>query len=158
VPSRALQAGHARRIVAALLQDGWGVAVTGGVAEADLGRQAAAPGAVDLSGRTSLAQLAAILRRAECLVAGNTGPAHLAAAVGTPVVSLFSPVVPVERWQPYGVASIVLGDQEAACRDTRARECPIPGHPCLGEITPAQVVSAVEALATRRPTTRAGAA
>jgi ADP-heptose:LPS heptosyltransferase len=158
VPSRALQAGHARRIVAALLQDGWGVAVTGGVAEADLGRQAAAPGAVDLSGRTSLAQLAAILRRAECLVAGNTGPAHLAAAVGTPVVSLFSPVVPVERWQPYGVASIVLGDQKAACRDTRARECPIPGHPCLGEITPAQVVSAVEALATRRPTTRAGAA
>ena len=158
VPSRALQAGHARRIVAALLQDGWGVAVTGGVAEADLGRQAAAPRAVDLSGRTSLAQLAAILRRAECLVAGNTGPAHLAAAVGTPVVSLFSPVVPVERWQPYGVASIVLGDQEAACRDTRARECPIPGHPCLGEITPAQVVSAVEALATRRPTTRAGAA
>jgi heptosyltransferase III len=158
VPSRALRAGHARRIVAALLQDGWGVAVTGGAAEADLGRQATAPGAVDLSGRTSLAQLAAVLRRAECLVAGNTGPAHLAAAVGTPVVSLFSPVVPVERWQPYGVASIVLGDQEAACRNTRARECPIPGHPCLGEITPAQVVSAVEALATGRPTTRAGAA
>ena len=158
VPSRALRAGHARRIVSALLQDGWGVAVTGGRAEADLVRQATAPGAIDLSGRTSLAQLAAILRRAECLVAGNTGPAHLAAAVGTPVVSLFSPVVPVERWQPYGVASIVLGDQKAACKDTRARECPIPGHPCLGEITPAQVVSAVQTLATRRPTTRRGAA
>ncbi|MGH8823451.1 MAG: glycosyltransferase family 9 protein [Jiangellaceae bacterium] len=158
VPSRALRAGHARRIVSALLQDGWCVAVTGGLAEADLVRQATAPGAIDLSGRTSLAQLATIIRRAECLVAGNTGPAHLAAAVGTPVVSLFSPVVPVERWQPYGVASIVLGDHDAACKDTRARECPIPGHPCLGKITPAQVVSAVQTLATRRPTTRRGAA
>jgi ADP-heptose:LPS heptosyltransferase len=134
--------------------------VTGAPAERDLVRQAAAPGAADLTGRTSLAELAAVLRRAACLVAGNTGPAHLAAAVGTPVVSMFSPVVPVERWHPYGVPSVVLGDQDAACRDTRARECPTPGHPCLGEVEPAEVVAAVESLVTdgRPATTRAGAA
>ena len=49
---------------------------------------------------TSLAELAGVLERAACVVVGNTGPAHLAAAVGTPVVSLFAPVVPAERWAP----------------------------------------------------------
>lgn len=160
VPSRALRADHARRIVSALLDGGWDVAVTGAPAERDLVRQAAAPGALDLTGRTSFAELAAVLRRAACLVAGNTGPAHLAAAVGTPVVSMFSPVVPIELWHPYGVPSVVLGDQDAACRDTRARECPTPGHPCLGEVESAEVVAAVESLVTegRPATTRAGAA
>ncbi|HMG31591.1 MAG TPA: glycosyltransferase family 9 protein [Jiangellaceae bacterium] len=160
VPARALGADHARRIVSALLDSGWDVAVTGAPAERDLARQATAPGAVDLTGRTSLAELAAVLRRAACLVAGNTGPAHLAAAVGTPVVSMFSPVVPVERWHPYGVPSVVLGDQDAACRDTRARECPTAGHPCLSEVEPAEVVAAVESLVTagRPATTSAGAA
>ncbi len=81
------------------------------------------------------------------MVAGNTGPAHLAAAVGTPVVSLFAPVVPAERWAPYGVPSVVLGDQWERCRDTRARECPVPGHPCLSGVPPAAVTEAVAALA-----------
>jgi len=102
---------------------------------------------MDLSGRTDLATLAAVIAGAECLVVGNTGPAHLAAAVGTPVVSLFSPVVPMERWAPYGVPTIVLGDQRQACRDSRARDCPIPGHPCLTSVTPDEVVSAVDRLA-----------
>jgi ADP-heptose:LPS heptosyltransferase len=76
---------------------------------------------------------------------GNTGPAHLAAAVGTPVVSLFSPVVPASRWAPHG-PHVVLGDQDAPCRDSRARECPVPGHPCLDRVTPDQVVTAVAEL------------
>ena len=66
---------------------------------------------------------------------GNTGPAHLAAAVGTPVVSLFAPVVPAARWAPYGVPSVLLGDQDAPCRGTRATDCPVPGHPCLASVT-----------------------
>jgi ADP-heptose:LPS heptosyltransferase len=81
-------------------------------------------------------------------VAGNTGPAHLAAAVGTPVVPLFAPVVPAARWAPYGVPTVLLGDQDAPCRDTRARECPVPGHPCLTSVTPQDVVAAVEKLCT----------
>ena len=63
------------------------------------------------------------------------------------MVSLFSPVLPMERWAPYGVPTIVLGDQQQACRDSRARDCPIPGHPCLTSITPNEVVSAVDRLA-----------
>ena len=72
------------------------------------------------------------------------------AAVGTPVVSLFSPVVPAERWAPYGVPTVLLGDQGAACRGTRARECPVPGHPCLGGVDVADVVAAVGRLAGMR--------
>ncbi|WP_139123202.1 glycosyltransferase family 9 protein, partial [Cellulosimicrobium cellulans] len=107
--------------------------------------------ATDLSGRTDLAGLAAVLAGAACVVVGNTGPAHLAAAVGTPVVSLFAPVVPADRWAPWGVPTVVLGDQDAPCRGTRARECPVPGHPCLTGIGPHEVADAVERLAPASP-------
>ncbi len=104
---------------------------------------------VDLGGRTSLPQLAAVLDRAAVVVAANTGPAHLAAAVGTPVVSLFAPTVPAVRWAPYGVPHVLLGDQQAACRETRATWCQIPGHPCLTSVTAHDVCEAVTELAGR---------
>jgi len=54
--------------------------------------------------------------------------------------------VSAQRWAPYGVPMVLLGDQQAPCRDTRARDCPVPGHPCLGVITPAAVTAAVASL------------
>jgi ADP-heptose:LPS heptosyltransferase len=102
---------------------------------------------VDLGGLVDLAGLAEVLAGAEVVVVGNTGPAHLAAAVGTPVVSLFSPVVPAARWRPWGVPLVLLGDQEAACAGSRGRVCPVPGHPCLDGVAVAEVVAAVERLA-----------
>ncbi|MEH0108466.1 glycosyltransferase family 9 protein [Tersicoccus sp. MR15.9] len=161
VPSRALTTEHAATLAVCLAAAGRTVVVTGGPAEADrcadvVARAlACAPDAtiVSIAGRTSLAELAAVLDAAACVVVGNTGPAHLAAAVGTPVVSLFSPVVPAERWAPHGVPTVLLGYQHAACRDTRARECPVPGHPCLSEVGGADVVAAVAALTTNRTTT-----
>jgi ADP-heptose:LPS heptosyltransferase len=107
----------------------------------------AADGAVtDLGGRTSLARLAAVLAGADAVLVGNTGAAHLAAAVGTPVVSLFAPVVPAARWAPYGVPHVLLGDQSAPCRDSCAVRCPVPGHPCLAGVTAAQACDALDAL------------
>jgi ADP-heptose:LPS heptosyltransferase len=147
VQARSLDPAHARAIVTALVADGWPVVVTGGPADLELTACAAAPGAIDLGGRTDLAGLAAVLRAAETVVVGNTGPAHLAAAVGTPVVSLFAPVVPAARWRPWGVPYVLLGDQDAACRFTRSRVCPTPGHPCLSTVSPRQVASAVRDLA-----------
>ncbi|MFS0705216.1 glycosyltransferase family 9 protein, partial [Cellulomonas sp. 179-A 9B4 NHS] len=157
VPARAPAPDHARAIVAALAAAGRTVLVTGGPNERDLaahvaarpdgGPDVGAAPVVDVAGRTSLAGLAAVLAGADAVVVGNTGPAHLAAAVGAPVVSLFSPVVPADRWSPWAVPSVVLGDQEAPCAGSRARECPVAGHPCLSSVTPAQVVAAVDALA-----------
>ncbi|RPF21704.1 glycosyltransferase family 9 protein [Myceligenerans xiligouense] len=139
-----------------LAGDGWEVLVTGSAVERDLTSYVAGDHAVDLGGRTSLAELAAVLRAARCAVVGDTGPAHLAAAVGTPVVSLFAPVVPLEHWAPYGVPQFVLGDQGAACRGTEARRCPVFGHPCLASVTPDQVSGAVERLARRPAAASAG--
>ncbi len=147
-PARAPEPRHAREIVAELGRRGHRVVVTGGQDERWLGAFVSqGQGHVaDLSGRGDLTALAAVLRGARCAIVGNTGPAHLAAAVGTPVVSLFAPVVPAERWAPWGVPSVLLGDQRAACRDSRARTCPTPGHPCLGAVPAAVVADAAESL------------
>ncbi len=146
VPARSLDAGHAAELVRSLVASGRQVVVTGGPDERATTAAVAGADALDLGGRTTFAELAAVLDAADCLVAGNTGPAHLAAAVGTPVVSLFSPVVPAARWAPYGVPVRLLGDQLVPCRGTRARECPVPGHPCLTTVTPGEVVAAVDSL------------
>ncbi|MGK5110481.1 glycosyltransferase family 9 protein [Geodermatophilus sp. CPCC 205506] len=144
VPARAWPAHRCAEAVEALADAGHRVLVTGGPGERELTAAVAGARGVDLGGDTSLAQMAALLDGAAAVVVGNTGPAHLAAAVGTPVVSLFSPVVPAVRWAPYGVPTVLLGDQDAPCRDSRARECPVPGHPCLTSVTAADVVAAVE--------------
>ena len=144
VPARAWPADSCADAVEALADAGHRVVVTGGPGERALTARVAGRRGIDLGGATSLAEAAAVLDGAAAVVVGNTGPAHLAAAVGTPVVSLFSPVVPAARWAPYGVPTVLLGDQSAACAGTRARACPVPGHPCLSSVTPDDVVRAVE--------------
>ncbi len=147
VPARAPRPDDAAAHVRALVDVGRTVVVTGAPGERELTAAVAADLALDLGGRTTLGGLAAVLAAADAVVVGNTGPAHLAAAVGTPVVSLFSPVVPQRWWAPWGVPVVLLGDQSAGCAGTRARECPVAGHPCLSTIAPADVVAAVDRLA-----------
>lgn len=147
-----------REVVDRLLDVGWTVAVTGNTHDIELARQVSGDAsdtrsALNLAGTLSVPQLAAVLQRAAAVVVGNTGPAHLAASVDTPVLSLFSPVVPVLRWAPHTDRRIVLGDQAAPCRDTRATTCPVRGHPCLSSVTAQEIVDAVGQLARtpRRP-------
>jgi ADP-heptose:LPS heptosyltransferase len=142
VPARAPVPDRSRAYVDALADDGWRVLVTGARDERELTSYVAGSRGIDLGGRTSLAELAAVCERAHAVVAPNTGPAHLAAAVGAPVVSLFAPVVPAERWRPWGVPHVLLGAPDAPCAGTRARECPVPGHPCLS-VDAEQVTKAV---------------
>lgn len=141
-PARTWSPDRWAKAVVALTAAGHRVVVTGGPAEAGLTEHVAGACGIDLGGRTSFRELAGVLAGADAVVVGNTGPAHLAAAVGTPVVSLFAPVVPASRWAPHG-RHVLLGDQNASCRGTRARECPVPGHPCLDDVDPAAVVAAV---------------
>ena len=152
VPARAWAPHLNAALVAALAAAGWPVVVTGGPAEDDLcaGVASAAPGAVSVAGRTDHAGLAEVLAAAAAVVVGNTGPAHLAAAVGTPVVSIFAPTVPAARWRPWGVPHVLLGDQAVACAGCRARVCPYEGQPCLGVVEVDDVVAAVDRLARRK--------
>ena len=147
VPARAWPADRFAETARLLTEEGYRVVVTGARSERALtARVASGTAAVDLGGRTSLAELAAVLSSARAVVVGNTGPAHLAAAVGRPVVSLFAPTVPAARWAPYRVPVVLLGDQNAVCRDTRVTRCPFPGHPCLTTVGAEDVLRAVEQL------------
>jgi ADP-heptose:LPS heptosyltransferase len=145
-PAREYPADHFAEVVRLLTEAGHAVAVTGGNHETALTARVAGTGGIDLGGRLDLGGTALALAGASAVVVGNTGPAHLAAAVGRPIVSLFSAVVTPVRWAPYGVPVELLGDQGAACRGSRATLCPVPGHPCLTGVAPAQVVAAAERL------------
>jgi HAD superfamily hydrolase (TIGR01662 family) len=147
VPARACPPAVVRAIVAALTGAGHRVIVTAGPDEQEL---AAFVGG-EPAGRTSMAELATLLAGASCVITGNTGPAHVATAVGTPVVSLFAPTVPFGQWGPYRVPHVRLGNAAAACRDTRAARCPIAGHPCLSTIDPADVLAALRLLGMDAP-------
>jgi ADP-heptose:LPS heptosyltransferase len=129
-----------------LSAQGYEVLVSGSADERGLCSLVAGSVATSLAAGTDPPGLARLLADADVVVAGNTGPAHLATAVGSPVVSLFAPTVPAARWAPYGVPHVLLGDQTAPCRNSRATVCPVPGHPCLASVAVDDVARAVEKL------------
>jgi ADP-heptose:LPS heptosyltransferase len=146
VPARAWGPERCRELVELLAARGHRVLVTGAPAERELTARVAGAHGEDWGGRTSLGGLAHLLAGARVVVVGNTGPAHLAAAVGTPVASLFAPTVPAVRWAPYGVPHRLL-HVDVPCAGCRARACPVPGHPCLEGLSTAEVAAAAEELA-----------
>ena len=99
----------------------------------------------DLTGRTSLRQLMAVLARADVAFGPDSGALHVAAAVGTPVVSLWG-ATSADRSAPYGSERHTIhGD--APCAPCFLRDCPI-GRVCMRAISPESVVGqALEALA-----------
>ncbi|HEY0318088.1 MAG TPA: glycosyltransferase family 9 protein [Solirubrobacterales bacterium] len=149
VPARAWEPQHWAALVDLLVARGHRVVVTGAAAERRLTAAIAGgrPEVLDLGGRLDFAQLAAVLARAAAVAVANTGPAHLAAAVRTPVASLFAPTVPAVRWRPWAVPHVLL-HREVPCAGCRARECPVAGHPCLAGVEPIEVVVALERLSS----------
>jgi ADP-heptose:LPS heptosyltransferase len=149
VAARTLAPAQWRDAVAGLAAGGRRVAVTGGPQEVGLTAMVAGdhPRVIDLGGRLSMRRLAHLLAAADVAAAGNTGPAHLAAAVGTPVVAAFPPTVPLDRWRPWRVPHVVLGDQDVPCAGCRARSCPLPEQLCTSGVHGADVAAAVDRLA-----------
>jgi lipopolysaccharide heptosyltransferase I len=106
--------------------------------------KAAAPAALDLCGRTSPAELGAILRRARVAVTNDSGSMHLAVAAGTPVVAVFGPTDPV-RVGPYGQMErvVMAGVPCSPCFLRRLAQCP-HDHVCMETVTPEMVWRQVE--------------
>ena len=102
--------------------------------------------AANLAGRTSLKSLAALYERARLLITTDTGPMHVAAAMGTPVVALFGPTAPW-RTGPFGPNHQVLR-VELACSPCLKRGCP-RDHECMQQLTVSQVVEAVRVVVRR---------
>jgi lipopolysaccharide heptosyltransferase II len=131
------------RVVRSLVREhGVEVLFTGSADEADLIAGIRAGAGVhthSLAGRLSLGALAAVIARAPVLISNNTGPAHVAAAMGTPVVDLYALTNP--QHTPWAVASRVL-NRPVACAYCYKSVCPVQHHPCLRGVPPREVVEA----------------
>jgi ADP-heptose:LPS heptosyltransferase len=101
----------------------------------------ASRGAAELAPRTSLVDLFAIARGARLMVSGDTGPLHIAAAVGTPVVALFGPTF-AERNGPWSHDDIVIS-RAVRCFCHYERKCRLL-QPCIDDIAVDEVVAAAE--------------
>ncbi len=126
------------------------VVLTGGETDRAAERRALAAldpehGVRSLVGATSLRQLVALVARARLFVGCDTGPMHLAAACGTPVVALFGPADP-RRTGPYGEGHQVVR-VPPPCAPCNRRTCNQPRHACMEDITVELVVAAARACA-----------
>jgi lipopolysaccharide heptosyltransferase II len=127
-------------------EDGLQIVFTGSQGEADLveGIRAGMDAASHtLAGQLSLGELGAVLQSAALLIANNTGPVHVAAAVGTPVVDLYALTNP--QHTPWGVPNRVL-NHDVPCKFCYKSICPEGHHHCLALVQPDEVVQAARAL------------
>jgi ADP-heptose:LPS heptosyltransferase len=101
----------------------------------------AASGAATAAPPTSVSDLAVLMRDAALVVSGDTGPLHIAAAMGTPLVGLYGPTWP-ERNGPWDPDDVVIS-RANVCVCHHKRQC-LRGAPCINEITLQEVVAASE--------------
>jgi lipopolysaccharide heptosyltransferase II len=121
------------------------VVTTGDASEAELAAEVGAP---TLAGRLDLPSLAALLEAAPLLLAGNTGPVHLAAAAGTPIVDVYALTNP--QHTPWGVPSRVLS-HDVPCRWCYGSVCREGHHLCLRGVEPEAVTEAALELLAGTP-------
>jgi heptosyltransferase-2 len=126
-----------------LLDAGRKVVLLGSGADTPLAARIKAehPGAVDLSERTSLVEAAAVLKRARLVVCNDSGLMHLAAAVGTRVISIFGPTHPGEK-KPLGEGSVAVwkGEEVECAPCYHDGVFPACAHlTCLKMITPQEI-------------------
>jgi len=101
----------------------------------------------NLAGRTRPPELTALLARSKALVTNDSGPAHVASAVGTPVVAVFGPTVPAFGYTPWGAGNRIVEHLGLACRPCSShgpQVCPLGHHRCMREIAPAEVLAALD--------------
>ncbi|MDF0668342.1 MAG: glycosyltransferase family 9 protein [Nitrospira sp.] len=148
VSARRWRLDHYRDLVVALTEKGYGVLLTGSDQErAEFGKgplpfTTFSSGVVDLMGTLSLRELMSVIANAHVVVSGATGPAHLAAALGVPAVTLFDPRrnnLPV-RWKPLGTG-VLLRPDVPTCEKCIGEVCPY--WDCLDRFTVAKVTSAI---------------
>ncbi len=139
--SRMYPAESYAQVAEQLARLGWRVVVTGSLKEAGLAEciSRTCPQAINLAGCLDVEQLASLIAHCPVLICGNTGPAHLAAATGTPVVDLYALTNP--QHTPWLGPSRVL-NVDVPCRNCLKSVCPEGHHHCLRLVRPEQIVQA----------------
>jgi len=143
------RAGAWGEVVRAVTAPGETVVLTGSSAERELTAAVAAcagRSVVDVAGRTDVGSLAAVFARCRLVLGPDSGPLHLAVAVGTPTVHLFGPA-PAERFGPWGDAArhrVVAS--ELPCAPCGRLDWPAAGdHPCVRTLAAGRVIEAARA-------------
>jgi lipopolysaccharide heptosyltransferase II len=119
---------------------------TGDAAEQPLideARSAMSQRSIELAGQLGVGELAALMEGSRLLLSSNTGPAHIAAATGTPVVVLYALTNP--QHTPWRVRTRVL-NRDVPCRHCLKSVCPQGHHDCLLKVSPEEIVDAAMTL------------
>lgn len=131
--------------------------LVGGPDEKELGDQIESRFAgqlLNLCGKLDLAQTAAVLKQCRVVVSGDTGPAHIAVAVGTPVIGLYGPTA-VERSGPYGNLAYTI-DKQTNCRCQYEKQCRFSqagtAGDCMSQITTGDVMEKISLVLGDRAT------
>lgn len=144
---------HYAELAAMLRREEVQVVITGVEEESDLTARVsrAAPGSVDLTGQTTLEQLAWIYKMCDTMVANSTGTLHLAAAVGTKVLGLYpaAEVNSPKRWGPYGPGHKVFRGPVDNCPECVGEECPV--YNCLEMVQPEEVLRVALGIIAQSP-------
>ncbi len=150
---RWLPAGFAR-VLSDLADDGLRPVVIGGVGDVSETNQVqdrCRTMPLNLAGKLSLPELTLLLSRASLLVTNDSGPMHIAGAVGIPVVAVFGSTVPALGYAPVGSPSRVV-EHPLACRPCGPhghRRCPLGHFDCMARISADEVLTACRALLAR---------
>ncbi len=127
------------------------IVITGSVSEQDLVDQLPhIDSTINLVGKTNLLELGALLELCVLCLTCDSGPMHIAAAVGTPCVALFGPTDPI-RHQPYGAGHTII-EKPVSCRPCYKRTCMLKDVPylCMKEIETSQVLDEVLEVLNRK--------
>jgi heptosyltransferase-1 len=141
-------------LIGLLQQEGHECVLLGAPEDRAIGHQIqreCAAAVVSLVGCTTLRQLAALLDLAQCVICQDSGPMHIAAALGRPVLALFGPTSAM-RTGPYGPLARVVS-RPIECAPCYRRICPLKHQACLKELTAAQVACELRALLEQTQTT-----
>ncbi len=98
---------------------------------------------IDLVGRTSLRDLCLLMKKFRIFIGPDSGPAHIAAALGVPCVFLYSGTNVFDQWKPLSEAAVILR-HPVPCSPCHLDVCNVPGHPCMSEIKPETVIKILE--------------
>lgn len=132
------------------------VVLVGGESDMELAAELSRSAAhlpLNLAGRTNLLQSAAVIARARIAFCNDSAPAHMAAAVGTPVVAIFGPTVPSLGFSPYSENSAVveIGDLECRpCTKHGSMKCPRGHFKCMIDLSPQRILETARLLLSGR--------
>jgi heptosyltransferase-2 len=133
-----------------LIESGANVALIGSLAESDVSQEVckhAQRQLVVLTGKTTIAEVTALISIADVLISNDTGPAHIGSALNTPTLVIFGPTNPLTTYPLSSNAEIIRRPPD--CAPCMLRDCPID-HRCMTAIPAEEVFERASALISRR--------